>query len=799
MKNIYVFLIGSFFASVPLYGQHPTVKVSGQILTHTEETLPQAVVTYLLLPDSTAMNYAVSDEDGLFELNIATENVAASLLEISYIGYEKRIIPVSRESMKIYLKESTQHIGEIEVKAKAIVTKKPGKFIYTPPASGFVTSIDSYELLSFAPLLTVVDGGISMLGKGQVMIYINGRAPVMGQKAAMEMLRSTPAEKIKRIEVINSPNSSYKASYTGGIVNVILKNNPDEGWTGRAAAGTTYAYEKLSSRGTLYLGYSKNKFRFATNIVASDRHSYKETSTIYDYKTSGVSMKGLNTDKDKGFGTSAYISLAYDINSKSTIGGSLGAARSISRGESSMISTYYSQENVDSILNSLSSIRTPKTSPTWAGSLYYMLKTDSKGSVMDVSAKYNCSYNNTEYKMNYYRLPEGKMYDSFIQNPITDFDAYEFKAVYSHYFNDENLLEFGLESTNTRIDNDFIRRQWSQKDYLPDPTQSNRFIYDEFINALFINYEREWNDVFSTEIGIRGEQTIIKGNQKTQQEKFRQNYFHMFPQINMNWDLAEGDHTISLDLSSSIFRPYYNYLNPFRRWLSQNTYEAGNKDLKPETSYEVDLMYILKRDYIFNINYSYDKNAIGQYTLKGEDNTTVYSLGKYGHSNSLDFSSQLRKQWFNDIWEFSFSVTGRYSNYRGDIDGENISSDSWSGNVNCFNLWQLSKQHKMYMTLYYYYSLPTLGLTKKFTHKQLFSVSIRKQFNFGGVVEISATNLLNYKGKNYFDTPDFYYDVTPLGNRRTFSVSYSHTFGNRRVRGAKDTSSTRVNSRINNE
>ena len=82
----------------------------------------------------------------------------------------------------------------------------------------------------------------------------------------MDMLRSVPADRIEKIEIITSPNSSHKASTKGGILNVVMKKNPYEGLTGSASVGTTYLGDRFSPRSSLYLGYSKNKFNASANM-----------------------------------------------------------------------------------------------------------------------------------------------------------------------------------------------------------------------------------------------------------------------------------------------------------------------------------------------------------------------------------------------------------------------------------------------------------------------------------------------------------------------------------------------------
>lgn len=197
--------------------------ITGVILNNENQALAGAMITCFSLPDSTVTSYAVSDEKGHFQINIPVNKVNKSNLEVTYIGYEKQYAKVASGEMKICMKEATNYLGEVVVKAKSTLEKKAGKFVYSPLGSDFNKGLDSYELLKYAPLLHVMDGSISMLGKGQVTVYIDGRLPVMSQSAVMDMLKAMPADKIEKVEIITAPGSAYKASTGGGIVNVVLK------------------------------------------------------------------------------------------------------------------------------------------------------------------------------------------------------------------------------------------------------------------------------------------------------------------------------------------------------------------------------------------------------------------------------------------------------------------------------------------------------------------------------------------------------------------------------------------------
>ena len=151
------------------------------------------------------------------------------------------------------------------------------------------------------------------------------------------------------------------------------------------------------------------------------------------------------------------------------------------------------------------------------------------------------------------------LFQSYRQHTVHDFRTVEAKAVYEHDFEDGSILKAGLENSTAFLSNDFLR------------TDLDLFRYDENISSAYISYDRQWNDVIWSVVGVRGEYTGIKGDLRTTGETFRQSYLNVFPSASLMFDLAEGMHSISVDYAMGIERPFYSDLNPFETWTTENT------------------------------------------------------------------------------------------------------------------------------------------------------------------------------------------------------------------------------------
>ena len=78
-----------------------------------------------------------------------------------------------------------------------------------------------------------VDGedNVTVNGSSSFKVYVNGRPNNMMTKNPKEVLKSMPANSIKKIEVITDPGPKYDAEGVGGILNIVTIGGGIEGYT----------------------------------------------------------------------------------------------------------------------------------------------------------------------------------------------------------------------------------------------------------------------------------------------------------------------------------------------------------------------------------------------------------------------------------------------------------------------------------------------------------------------------------------------------------------------------------------
>lgn len=148
-------------------------------------------------------------------------------ITVSRLGYISQTIPlsVSHTSIAIILlKDTTFQLKEVTVKARRVPVKvKTDRLVYNMKANPMKDG-NALESFRYIPFITANDKEISIIGKKSTQIYINGHKCTLSGETLQAYLRSLPANDIESIEILHSPNATYRGEGNFAVINIILKN-----------------------------------------------------------------------------------------------------------------------------------------------------------------------------------------------------------------------------------------------------------------------------------------------------------------------------------------------------------------------------------------------------------------------------------------------------------------------------------------------------------------------------------------------------------------------------------------------
>lgn len=767
-RTLFIFLFITSFC----YSQN-TIK--GKIINSESNPVEYAVI-YLQNKDSINIKSELSDENGLFALkDVANGSYTLIIQYFSKSIYAQNIDVRSNIDLNVIITNTVTSLNEITLIANLKIKKELGKYIVTNISSSPLSkNKDSYDFLGTIPLINnSADGNsINIKNKKDAIILINGRE-VGSSEIALNILKSTPAESIKKIEIITNPSSNYSASNQNGIINIILKKN-DEGWKGSFSIKDSQSYYNSQNVNT-NLSYSKNNW-FLTSGIGINNNSFKliQNSIFEDYINENKTSINYNSS-NKNKSISPFININYNINSKQNIGLQLNSSfRNNSTIETSF--NEYRSLNVTSI-DSINNSKINSNNPNFKNlflNINYTLKTDSIGSNLELNIyKYN-QYSKTQIKNDFLWT---NFNQSILQIPEIKTNLYKINADYTQNFRNEDALKLGLSYNDGEIKNDFFYGNFNGLEYTSDPLRTNKFTYSDKTLALYFLYQKLFGDNWETEIGLRWEK--YKGFGISSVNEAIQNNNYLFPSISLLFNPSEN-HEFSLDYRSSIIRPPYNYYNPNVLYTSPNSYKISNSNLLPILSHSVNFNYSFFKHYSFDIEFDTAKNIFNDFDIvlpNGLIQTTTDNYGK-GYELWLDFTYS--NHFFNERWNLTTSLSYIYEKSKGVYNQIDLGYKNNEWGLKLKNYYYLNKKKDAILNLIYGYGSINRSVLGEMNAMHSLTIELSKSYKNWNLT-LGGYDLLQPDLRLTENKPEYGF----FKERQYFKTGYfrlSYFFGNNKVK-----------------
>lgn len=775
MKYFCVFLL-SFSVSLSVIAQNKPVnyQVKGQIV---EKLSGNGVsfATVIIKNDSIKVKKAMAcDVSGNFSMNL--NSPVRYTLTVSSLGYKEFSMDLNISELKTDLGKLTMDQGielkEVTVSAqKPLVKMEPDKIVYSMESDPESQTNNVMQMLYKIPLLTVdAEDNITVNGKSNFKILINGKSSSMMSSNFKDVLKSLPANTIKDIEVITNPSSKYDAEGVGGIINIITTRKTLSGYNGSVSTG-------VDARGSLnwsgYLATKIKKFSFSARYYGSqfiqpesNTSSSSEyfNNTDYHYSTSkgNSSYKGLSN----GFSGEA----SYDIDTLNLLSlsfwGYQGSYKNNGSSETEYLNTAYD------ITRMYTNYRSSKNSfGSLSGNIDYQKTYKKPDKSLTFSYKLD---NNPTTTKNITNIDGIVNYPSYHQTSQNDAVGREqtFQADYYDPLTQMHQIEGGLKfilrqnkSTAETFRNDTIRL-----------TNENNLDYDQYILGAYAGYVFKWKKL-STKTGLRLERTWNDGTSKTSvgNTDFTNRLFNLVPYITISLMPKPGK-TIKLSYTQRLSRPGIWYLNPYVDNTDSLNINYGNPLLKAEVSHSFELGYTHftpKFNFSLTSSSSFMNNAIESISKVETNGATVTTYENIGKDQNYGLNLYLAYRPTNKISIF-FNGGGNYSkleanngyaiknegfSYRGFMGGRWTLWKDGSVNTN-FGVFSSSIQLQGRGSSYYYTSF---GVSQYLLKRKL-------------MISVSTTDPFWYQKKYTSESSDITFSSNSKYSYRARNVRFNLTY-----------------------
>lgn len=474
----------------------------------------------------------------------------------------------------------THELQEIVVTAKQPATKLVGStLVSTIPGTNLADLGTALDVLAQLPMIKVEDNAVSVIGRNNIEIYIDGR-PMRDEQELRQLLSSN----MKKVELFMAPGAVY-ASTTGAVLKITTRRNFVKG----LSLTDRFLLErrrKWSALDYLALSYRVGDWEFFAN----------GTINRYNSLTKGVTTNTLDHDgKKTTVGSSQHIS-------RPTTTGVVKAGFNYVNGPQSFGAYYrYNPERGDfkntgsEWLNDDPAISSNIDKHTRAhshlASLYYE-NTFAEKYLLHFDGDFRRSYENNSVATTYpassnpavsstdertSTLWAGKLYLNF---PLWNGD-----------------FTVGTQDSYTHTSLDYRMLNTSVSEYIPSSLTDAR----QTSAALFASWSRMFGK-FSLSAGARYEYVDYDFKVNGIRDKDVSRCDHLLtPDISLGYSFNE-DSQISLSYKMATVKPPYSQLTGSLNYVGLHQIEGGNPTLHDERMHDIQLFgmwkgFMLQMDY----------------------------------------------------------------------------------------------------------------------------------------------------------------------------------------------------------
>ncbi|ANE53167.1 outer membrane beta-barrel family protein [Flavisolibacter tropicus] len=680
-------------------------KITGRITVTNENRadVQQVTVALLSAKDSAVIKMTASSKDGAYKLELISNG--KYLIAASAVGYKKAFsnafeISAATQEVRLpvlSLMPVTKSMTAVTVTGKRPpVEQKIDRTVVNVEAAVTNAGASALEVLEKSPGIMVdKDGNISLKGKEGVLVMIDGRPTQLGGADLANLLRNMHASQMDQVEIMTNPPARYDAAGNAGIINIKTKKNKAFGYNGSAAINYVQGkYPKVNE--SFNFNYREGRVNIFTNLSHSYRKNYERLTiqrNIFNSNNGEVenhfSQRGDKVAEGNAY--NAKVGLDFFASKRTTYGFVFNGYSSPSKNFS------VNQTDIASAAKELQSITraTVNNKMHWNNAslnLNYRTVLDTTGKELTADLDYmayNAPYLQTMTNAYYDAtgVPFAKA-DTLLANLPQEINVYGGRVDYLHPLKKGAKLEAGLKTSIVRTDNNAGFDSVQYGNTVHDDKRSNHFLYEENINAAYLNLSGSIAKRLSAQLGLRLENTNATGRQLTTGITFNRHYTQLFPTVYLQYAVNKKNN-IGLNFGRRIRRPNYESLNPFIKFIDRYTYSQGNPNLKQQFSNNIEVSHTYKSFLTTTLNYTLTKDILQSVIeQKGREaystQANLATLRQFGLAISINNS--LTKWWTNSLY---INVFNNYFN--GIVSNTPITFSATRLAINGSQQWKVSK------------------------------------------------------------------------------------------------------------
>ena len=767
------------------------VGISGRVVDFASgRPVEYATLSLRVSGESVVIEGTVSDQGGRFSL-LATQGVYS--LEVDFLGYHTFFLKVSVEEKwvelgDILLRESQDELDEVVVERdRTYATLEIDKRVINIGKDLTNTGGTAEDILGNLPSVSVdPEGNVTLRGSQQVRILINGRPSSMMGLSGSDGLKLIPSSQVDRVELITNPSAKYEAQGSGGIINIILKDDSDKkGLSGVVNAQSGYPNNLGFSSN---LAYTRGRVKTFLGVGVGHRDApgrYSMRQTFYRDNSY------LTTEGDLGRSSTTYslrTGSSFEINDRTSLSASLEGRLGDEDNHRGNLFTDYMGDGTISVIADRIDREKEKQTNLGANLGFIHNFNEDKDHSMEVEFQLE---SHVEVEKN--QISESNPQDSpVISDKVSEAfyndegeQRWTLTADYSLPLGPRRSLEIGARGQIRKTFNDYQLTRYEGSNPVVDPMFSNKFLYDERISASYAIYHQK-SGKFSWSAGLRFEGTSITTELEETVGKRSSSYGNLFPSAHLSYELYE-ESFLQLSHSRKIHRPWFRALNPLSGYSNNRSLRLGNPSLMPEFSnrFEAGFLQNIRPGSIYYGVYGSITQDKISYVSIGEGDRTVHMPENVGQTLSagVELTSTLDME---EMYSLNTNLNLFYAKTSGSTSVAAVEVQTYSLSTRLTGTMNPLPGLKVQVT--YFYKAPERQPTRKSRSTQRLDLGVSgdllkgRATLRGGIRDVFNTSRRRFKAYN----PAFLTEADFLWRIRSFNISFEYRIGERRSRHETD-------------
>jgi hypothetical protein len=758
--------------------------------------------------DSSLVKGSLSDEQGRYLISNVPDG--DYFLEVSMMGYLNVKSPgfklrggTSLRMDDIALSEQIV-LDEVVVNVeKPLYEQKVDRMVINVESSILAAGSTALEVLERSPGIIVdrQSNSISLVGKSGVTVMINGKISYLPQESIVQLLEGTSSDNIESIELITTPPANLDAEGNAGYINIVMKERTDVGLNGSYSLSGGYGNGGTTNN-NINFNFRKNKL----NVFGNYSFLYRTQGQVFSF-----SREYLNEDQDLIFVKSVSdrdpiqrnhnvrIGIDYEISEKTIIG--------------MLLSGYDNKWTMDAVTESAG---LTNEEPSGSVTIY----SDERNQWSNISANINIRHNfkedgyvsadydylhyynenPTNYLNEYYDADGGFLFNEILRSDkLTPIDFHVIAADYSNQLNDKLKLDFGVKGQFSKFENDVSVEEFDGSEFVEDPTLTSKSDLNERILAAYTSVDYSFSEKLGGKFGLRYEYTTSLLDSDKEGVVVDRKFGELFPSAFLSY---KANDTLSFNGSYSrrISRPGFTQMAPFVIFFDPNTFFAGNPAIQPSISNTFNFGVNYK-SFVFSAQYTREEGTISRTAEFDEElERVIFVAVNFDQVNTFSFTFGMPiriSNWWNtqntlillnriveNETEEAFVKTEQFS-YNFNHTSSFTLGDSWTSEIN-FNYTSESVFGPNTISANY---AMNIGIQKKISEKW---GTLR--FNVNDVFDSRIFQIrADIQGQNVISDNKLDF------SNRTFLLTYTRSFGNRKLKSSRNrrTGAEEIRRRVN--